>query len=108
MASRQARAPCTEQERAFPDGRARAVGSTGEVHPRGSMSLVNVAYAAALTWGNPSLTRLEDQALVPMFGEHPIELGPQEPGTALLARLRSEPRYQALFVRAFGTDPDPV
>jgi cytochrome c peroxidase len=97
-------ATCHEQERAFTDGRARAVGSTGEVHPRGSMSLVNVAYAAALTWGNPTLTRLEDQALVPMFGEHPIELGLQQPGTALLGRLRAEARYQALFAQAFGAD----
>src|SRR5262249_17404785 len=60
--------PCHEQERAFTDGRAQALGSTGEVHPRGSMSLVSVAYAASLTWGNPSVTRLEEQALVPMFG----------------------------------------
>jgi cytochrome c peroxidase len=97
-------ATCHEQERAFTDGRARAVGSSGEVHPRGSMSLVNVAYAAALTWGNPTLTRLEDQALVPMFGEHPIELGLPLPGTAVLARLRAEPRYQALFAQAFGVD----
>jgi cytochrome c peroxidase len=100
-------ATCHEQERAFTDGRARAVGSTGEVHPRGSMSLVNVGYAAALTWGNPTLTRLEDQALVPMFGEHPIELGLPQPGTALLGRLRAEPRYQALFAQAFGVEGDP-
>ena len=44
---------CHQQELAFTEGRGRAVGSTGQVHPRGSMSLVNVAYAAALTWGNP-------------------------------------------------------
>src|SRR5262245_62888794 len=44
-------ATCHEQARAFTDGRAQALGSTGEQHPRGSMSLVNVAYAAALTWG---------------------------------------------------------
>jgi len=100
-------ATCHEQERAFTDGRPRAVGSTGEVHPRGSMSLVNVAYAAALTWGNPSLTRLEDQALVPMFGGHPIELGLPQPGTALLARLRAEPRYHSLFAQAFGAEGDP-
>jgi cytochrome c peroxidase len=103
----QACATCHEQERAFTDGRAQAVGSTGDVHPRGSMSLVNVAYAAALTWGNPTLTRLEDQALVPMFGEHPIELGLHQPADALLARLRSEGRYRSLFERAFGADPDP-
>ncbi len=100
-------ATCHEQERAFTDGRARAVGSTGEVHPRGSMSLVNVAYAAALTWANPSLTRLEDQAMVPMFGDQPIELGLEKPGTAVLERLRREPRYPPLFVRAFGGQSDP-
>jgi cytochrome c peroxidase len=99
-------ATCHEQARAFTDGRPQAIGSTGEVHPRGSMSLVNVAYAAALTWGNPLLTRLEDQALVPMFGEHPIELGLQQPGTALLARLRKDPQYQALFEAAFGAEPN--
>jgi cytochrome c peroxidase len=105
--STQSCATCHEQQRAFTDGRARALGSTGEVHPRGSMSLVNVAYAAALTWGNPSLTRLEDQALVPMFGGHPIELGLQQPGAALLARLGADPRYQVLFAAAFGGDRDP-
>src|SRR5215831_7783357 len=39
----QACATCHEQARAFTDGRARARGSTGEEHPRSSMSLVNVA-----------------------------------------------------------------
>jgi cytochrome c peroxidase len=98
---------CHEQPRAFTEGRGRAIGSTGEVHPRGSMSLVNVAYAASLTWGNPSMTRLEDQALVPMFGTHPVELGLRPDDPALLARLRAEPRYAPLFVRAFGAEPDP-
>src|SRR5262245_58387961 len=39
----QACATCHEQARAFTDGRPVAIGSTGERHPRGSMSLVNVA-----------------------------------------------------------------
>jgi cytochrome c peroxidase len=38
-------ASCHRQELAFTDGRARAEGTTGELHPRSSMSLVNVAYA---------------------------------------------------------------
>src|SRR5262245_52338705 len=54
-------ATCHEQARAFTDGRGQAIGSTGEVHSRGSMSLVNVAYAASLTWGNPTMTKLEAQ-----------------------------------------------
>ncbi len=39
------------------------------------MSLVNVAYAASLTGANPTLDSLEEQALIPMLGEKPIELG---------------------------------
>ena len=71
----QACASCHVQELAFTDGSAVSVGSTGEMTPRGSMSIVDVAYAATLTWANPVLRRLEDQALVPMFGEEPVELG---------------------------------
>ena len=65
---KQSCASCHRQELAFTDGKARAEGSTGEMHPRGSMSLANVAYNPALTWANPALIALEDQALVPMFG----------------------------------------
>jgi cytochrome c peroxidase len=99
-------ATCHEQSRAFTDGRAGSVGSTGQVHRRGSMSLVNVAYAQALTWANPSMTRLEDQALVPMYGDHPIELGLNRTD-GWLDRLRSDKTYQRLFAAAFGGEPQP-
>jgi cytochrome c peroxidase len=102
----QACASCHEQERAFTDGRARSTGSTGEMHPRGSMSLVNVVYAAALTWGNPTLTRLEDQALVPMYGDDPIELG-QDESDGWLIGLKQDEAYLRLFGAAFGDSPDP-
>lgn len=49
--------------------------TTGQFHPRSTMSLANVAYAPSLTWANPPLDSLEEQALVPMLGEEPIELG---------------------------------
>lgn len=98
---RQSCASCHQQARAFTDGRARSVGSTGERHPRGSMSLVNVAYARTLAWADPTLTRLEDQALVPMYGEHPIELGLDRADTWLDA-LSRDSTYQRLFAAAFG------
>ena len=100
-------ASCHEQSRAFTDGKAHAVGSTGEIHQRSAMSLVNVAYASALTWANPSQTRLEDQALIPMFGDHPIELGLEKPGTAVLRVLRQVGAYQRLLPAAFPGDADP-
>ncbi len=100
-------ASCHEQARAFADGLGRAVGSTGEVHPRGSMSLANVAYSPVLTWSNPLLRSLEQQALVPMFGEDPVELGLSGREEELLRRLRDEPRYRALFAAAFPEAPEP-
>src|SRR5215470_545497 len=36
---------CHRQELAFTDGRAHAEGTTRQLHPRSSMSLVNIAYA---------------------------------------------------------------
>ncbi len=100
-------ASCHQQERAFTDGKARSVGATGEVHPRGSMSLVNVAYQAALTWANPSMTRLEEQALVPMYGDHPVELG-LDREDRWLAAIRQQPVYGSLFEAAFPGQGDGV
>ncbi len=92
---------CHEQARAFTDGRAQAVGSTGAVHTRNSMSLVNVAYAETLTWAHPTLSSLEAQALVPMFGTSPVELGLRDGDTRWLDRLMADPVYQRLVPAAF-------
>ena len=99
---------CHRQELAFTDGLGRAVGSTGQTHSRGSMSLANVAYATTLTWPNPLLVTLEVQANVPMFGIDPIvELGLLGRDDEVLARLRAEPRYPPLFAAAYPDDPAP-
>ncbi len=100
-------ASCHVQALAFTDGRPRSVGATGEIHPRGSMSLVNVAYLSRLTWANPLLERLEDQALTPMFGENPIEMGMGGHEQKLLELLRNEPAYKAAFPAVFPGDTDP-
>src|ERR1035438_10240520 len=90
---------CHRQELAFTDGRARAQGTTGQLHPRGSMSLVNVAYIPFLTWANPTITSLEAQALVPMLSEEPIELGLK--WHEFLDAVRRDPIYQTRFPQAF-------
>lgn len=101
-------ASCHQQERAFTDGLPRAVGSTGEIHPRSAMSLTNVAYATALGWANPLLNTLEKQALVPMFNERPVELGLTGREDELIARLEADLRYQRLFAEAFPEESQPV
>lgn len=104
---KQSCAGCHQQSLAFTDGRAHARGSTGAVHPRSSMTLVNVAYVPALAWANPGLTQLEAQALVPMFGDTPVELGMQGREHLLLSRLQRVPEYQRLFPAAFPDMKDP-
>ena len=100
---------CHVQSMAFTDGLARAEGSLGDAHPRGSMSLANVAYQSTLTWANPVVRTLEDQAPLPMFGEDPIvELGLAGREDELLERLRADERYQEMFPAAFPDDPEPI
>jgi cytochrome c peroxidase len=100
-------ATCHEQARAFTDGKPRAVGSTGQLHARGSMSLANVAYAATLTWGHPFLNSLERQAQLPMFGDSPIELGMRSQAE-LEEILIDIPEYAPLFESAFPEEDAPI
>ena len=101
-------ASCHQQALAFTDGRAQGLGSTGELHPRSAMSLTNIAYAARLTWANNVLEHLEDQALVPLFGDDPVELGMGGREAELLARLADDAAYPMMFAEAFPNDPDPI
>lgn len=103
----QACATCHLQDKAFTDARTTALGSTGESHFRNSMSVVNVAYVSALTWASPLVGSIAEQALMPLFGESPVELGMAGRETELFERLRAVPEYQDLFPRAFADDADP-
>jgi cytochrome c peroxidase len=100
-------ATCHRQELAFTDGKPQAIGATGESHPRGAMSLVNVAYDAVLTWSNPNEISLEHQALTPMFGENPVELGLTGKGEAFIQVLRTDPVYREMFPVAFPSEEVP-
>lgn len=101
-------ASCHRQELAFTDGAPVSEGSTGELTPRSSMSIVNSAYAATLTWANNNLVRLEDQARVPLFGEVPVELGLADMEDELLRRMREDERYPRMFAEAFPEQGDPI
>jgi cytochrome c peroxidase len=68
------------------------------------MSLANVAYSPVLTWANPLMRSLEQQAIVPMFGEVPVELGLSGQEQQLIARVAADARYQTMFANAFPND----
>jgi cytochrome c peroxidase len=99
---------CHQQARAFTDGRAQAMGSTGGLHARSTMSLANVGYNASLGWADPSLRSLEQQMAVPMFNEHPIELGLKGRESEIVARFAQNADDVAEFRAAFPDDQAPV
>lgn len=100
-------ASCHKQELAFTDGLPVSLGSTGQKTPKNSMGLANVAYAASLTWAHPLLGTLERQALIPMFGDDPVELGLRTE-EEIVERLGAVERYQELFRAAFPEDEAPI
>jgi len=99
---------CHDQSRAFTDGLAVSLGSTGESTSRNAMPLANVAYNGTQTWANPALVTLEQQALVPIFGEQPIELGVTNREEEVLARFRADAALRPMFAEAFPSDAEPV
>jgi cytochrome c peroxidase len=94
-------ASCHLQALAFTDGRARAEGVHGATGHRNAPSLANVGYFPTLTWANPHLDRLEIQALVPLFGTEPEEMGLAGREDAVFARLAADPWYARAFPAAF-------
>lgn len=104
----QACASCHQQRLAFSDGRARAVGSTGEAHPRGAMSLTNVAYNASFTWTARGIPSLERQLLMPLLARRPVELGLAGAARRLERLLAGDAAFSERFARAYPGEPRAV
>jgi cytochrome c peroxidase len=94
-------ASCHQPRHAFSEGLTTAIGASGQRLRRNTLALVNVAYNSTLTWAHSGLTRIEQQILIPMFNEDPIELGITGHESAVLARFQTA-QYAPLFIEAFG------
>ncbi len=98
---RYACASCHRPDRAFTDGLPRAVGATGRVLKRGAMSLTNVAYNAAFTWGDSRVRTLEAQMHQPLFNRHPVEMGLASRAHQTPTGISRDAAYRELFATAF-------
>jgi len=95
---------CHQQAKAFTDGERTHRGVNGLDGTRNAMTLANVAYYPTYTWANPIITSLERQMLVPLFGDHPLEMGMVGHEDELIARLSADLEYPTLFAAAFPDD----
>ena len=100
-------ADCHNPALSFTDARATPTGSTGDAISRNSMALVNVAWLTSYTWPNPMLPTLEDQLLIPMFNDAPVELGMSGHMDEIGARLGADADLTALGEAAFPEE-DPL
>ena len=100
-------ASCHQQSLAFTDGLPQAIGSTGQPHSRSSMSLANVVYNAAFGWDDRRWS-LESQMEVPMYNEHPIEMGLKGNEAEVLERFVTDQSYVEAFREAFPGEERPI
>ncbi len=90
---------CHQPERAFTDGKARAVGVGGRVGPRSVPTIVNRAWGEAFFWDGRIAT-LEEQVLQPIVAETEMDLSIDD----AVERLRGASQYRAAFRETFGRD----
>ncbi len=100
---RQACASCHQPQHGFAEPIAHSIGSTGEPLSRNAMALVNVAYNTHQTWAHNGLVDIEQQIMIPLFSEQPVEMGVTGHEDEILARFQSAD-YLALFESAFGEE----
>ena len=94
-------ASCHDHTKAFTDGRPVSLGINGTVGKRNAPSLGNVGYMPQLTWGNPHMDSPEKQALVPLFGDNPLEMGSAGRDDAIFKLLAADPYYAEAFPASF-------
>jgi cytochrome c peroxidase len=94
---------CHQPSKAFSDGKVRSSGSMGDTLKRNSLALVNIAYNSEFTWAHNGLSSIEQQMMIPLFSDAPVEMGAGENLPAILQRFDTED-YRRLFYNAFGEE----
>jgi cytochrome c peroxidase len=94
-------ADCHQQLHGFAQPTATTMGASGDAIRRNSQVLINVAFNGSLTWAHTGLNTIEQQLLIPMFSEQPVELGITGHEEEILARFNTS-HYQQLSQEAFA------
>lgn len=89
---------CHFPESAFSDNSPGSVGLYGDITPRNSMALVNLAWSRNFFWDG-RVSTLEEQLLEPVTNPIEMDLTWRE----AVDRIGSDANYQTLFTAAFGT-----
>lgn len=89
-------ASCHQPDYFFTEKLAKAVGDSGQVLPRRSPTLLNVAFGSSFFWDGRAKT-IEEQSLIPIQTKEEMNL----PLPELIKKLKKDQEYQSLFMKAF-------
>ena len=92
-------ASCHQPSAYFTDGKNVSSGVRGQLGTRNAPTILNAAYLPFQFWDGRAQT-LEEQAAFPIA--NPVEMS--QPHAADVSKLGSDPEYQAMFKKAFGTE----
>lgn len=95
-------ATCHQIEHAFAESKKVSSGSTGQTLKRNALALVNIAYNSDFTWAHNGLSNIEQQMLIPLFSQSPVEMGVTGLHEQVLERFNTK-EYRSLFKHAFGS-----
>jgi cytochrome c peroxidase len=91
-------ATCHQQKKAFSDGRAFSIGTSGKLTAKSSMALSNLLWGTKHFFWDGRVSSLEEQALIPI--ENPDEMGLTI--DEAIRRLENISTYDPMFKAAFG------
>lgn len=98
---------CHDQRYAFSDGYRTSLGAEGVPLRRNALPLFNLNALHYYTWADNRITDLQSQMMIPLFNQHPVEMGFILDGAALEIFLKEEKLYAQLLKTAFPEDSDP-
>lgn len=90
-------ASCHRPELAFTDGLTTPLGAFGDTVLRNTPTLINLADNETFNWAAESITSLEQQSNIPLFGKHPIEMGNDSTNIQYLNFIFSDAKYMNLL-----------
>lgn len=98
---------CHDQRYAFSDGYRTSLGAEGVPLLRNSLPLFNLQSLHYYTWVDNRITDLQSQMVIPLFNQHPVEMGFTTDDQQLRNFLKEEKIYAALLDKAFPKSNDP-
>lgn len=88
---------CHIPKLAFTDGVLKPLGALKDTVPRNTPTIINMHENSVFNWADESITSLQLQSNIPLFGKHPIEMGNDSLDNSTLQFIVNDSAYLPLI-----------